>query len=75
MRNKYIRVDSDCVCLRRPEHDEKDRYGVCDALIFDYFEQYVFRGQCGTDACPFYKRREIKAKQNRDPGNWVSCMR
>lgn len=60
MINRYLRVETDCI-LARAANDNK-RFKTCDALIDEAFEHYVFIGACGTDACPFYKRREIKAK-------------
>lgn len=68
-RRRYLRTDSDCILLYR--NNQFDRYGECEALIYEEFEKYVFKGQCGTDACPFYKPKEKK----KDPGNWVVCMR
>ena len=69
----YIRTDSDCVCIRSPEGEEKSGYGICEALAFVHFQRYVFMGQCGTEECPFYKQKKLEVK--RDPGNLVACMR
>ena len=51
---KYLRTDSDCLLLYRNETDS--RTGECQALIYTAFEQYVHKGKCGTDKCPFYKK-------------------
>ena len=53
---KYLRTDSDCILLYRNETDS--RTGECKALIYTAFEQYVHKGECGTDKCPFYKKSE-----------------
>lgn len=50
----YLRTDSDCILLYRNEQNAK--LGECQALIYTAFEQYVLKGKCGTDGCPFYKK-------------------
>lgn len=55
MRRFYIRCESDCVCIRRPDY-ETDRFGICDGLNYEAFKEYVYKGICGTYDCPFYKK-------------------
>lgn len=55
----YLRTDSDCKLLYRNEQDS--RTGECQALTHEAFKQYVLKGKCGTDGCPFYKqKRKVK---------------
>lgn len=69
---KLYRVSSDCMHLHYK--DERRHYGYCEILKESAFKEYVFRGQCGTAECPFYKQKKLEVKQ-KDPGNWVPCMR
>ena len=54
--HNYLRTDSDCLLLYRNEQNAK--LGECQALIYTAFEQYVLKGECGTDECPFYKQKK-----------------
>ncbi len=60
-KRKWMRTDSDCMLLYRNE--QFANYGECQALIYEAFEKYVFKGQCGTRECPFYKQMEKEKKK------------
>ena len=53
---KYIRVNSDCCLFYKNEQFQN--YGACTALRSEDFKEFVFKGECGTCKCPFYKRNE-----------------
>lgn len=65
---KYLRTNSDCCQLYRNKQFEK--YGECESLSYEAFEQYVFKGKCGTYECPFYKQNKANirtGKSERQP--------